>query len=100
MIESTERTDTMFYKIITHTPFMGENGEAYWKGDITSNKFHEWADECIYENAQEWLDQETIDEYYDGDEEAYWEECGYTLKEISEEEYLEAINDGYCYREE
>jgi hypothetical protein len=88
------------YKIIPHTPFVGEDGEAYWKGDTNSDKFRSWADECIYENAQEWLDQVTIDDYYDGDEEAYWEECGYSLKEISEEEYNEAISDGYPYMEE
>ena len=88
------------YKITPHTPFVGEDSEAYWKGDIKSDKFRRWGDECVYENAQEWLDQVTIDDYYDGDEEAYWEECGYSLKEISEEEYNEAISNGYPYMEE
>lgn len=90
----------MFYKIITHTPFVGEDGEAYWKGDINSDRFCNWADGCVCENALEWLDQETIDDYYDGDEASYWDDCGYSLEEISEEEYLEAINDGYEYGEE
>lgn len=88
------------YKIIPHTPFIGEDGEAYWKGDTNSDKFHNWVNECVYENTQEWMDQVVIDDYYAGDESAYWKDCGYYLKEISEEDYNEAISNGYSYREE
>ena len=78
-----------YYKVICHTAFCGEESEFYIK-TYSEHELRPQIDECVYENALEWYDEQTLEEN-DMTEEEYYAECGVkALVEITEEEYYEA----------
>ena len=76
-----------YYKITCYTPFVGESNDYYIKTN-SQKEFEKLADECVYENANEWCDDQTLEE--NGmSEDDYYADCGYYSEEIDREEYLE-----------
>ena len=78
-----------YYKITCHTPFVGEEND-YYIATESRKELEAFIDECIYENGNEWYDEQTLEEQ-DMTEEEYYADCGVSsIEEISEEEYYEA----------
>ena len=77
-----------YYRITCHTPYVGEDND-YYVGVRDRAELEAAIEECLYENANEWYDEEIRVDYPDEDE--YYAECYYELEEIDKEEYLE-----YC----
>lgn len=76
-----------YYKVTCYTPFVGESNDYYIKAN-SHKEFIKLADECVYENALEWCDDQTLEE--NGmSEDDYHADCGYYAEEIDREEYLE-----------
>lgn len=79
-----------YYLITTHTPYCGEQTYHYVaipEGESPEDEkwvelFFGW----VADNASEWWDEESEEEYDSYDD--YLGECGYDVEEISEEEYL------------
>jgi hypothetical protein len=80
--------ENKYYCITAHTPFVGEVNDYFYKGDRDTSAFYQFADDCVAENAYEWMDDESL-ECFDGDECEYFAECYYDVKEITKEEYEE-----------
>ena len=78
---------TKFYRVTCYTPFIGEENDYYIATDL-HDELIAFADDCAYENALEWCDDQTLEEN-DMTEDDYYAECGYRIREISEEEYRE-----------
>ena len=87
-----------FYLIITHTCYCGEESYYYVKVNADDKvmdidydtTLEEYADYLVYENADEWWDDEAeLD--FDGDFSSYVGEAYFDIEEISEEEYLNNI---------
>ena len=78
-----------YYRITAHTPFCGEDNDYYYEGERDTSAFYQFADDCVTENAYEWMDEATLEEYFDGDECEYFADCYYDVVEITEEEYKE-----------
>ena len=78
-----------YYKITCHTPFVGEENDYYIKV-FNEEELYQQIDECVYETANDWYDEQTLIEQ-DMDEEEYFESCEVkSVVEISKEEFLEA----------
>ena len=78
-----------YYKITCHTPFVGEEND-YYIATESRKELEAFIDECIYENGNEWYDEQTLEEQ-DMTEEEYYADCGVSsIEEISEEKYYEA----------
>lgn len=75
-----------YYEIHCETPYCGEDNYYYFKTD-DKEKLKEYAQECLYENGNEWYDDQAEEDY--PDENDYFNECNYTIKEITREEYLD-----------
>ena len=78
---------TKYYCITAHTPFVGENQDFFYKGKKDTPEFFQFVDECVQENASEWADTETF--YHFDSEQEYLDNCFYTIREISKNEYKE-----------
>ena len=81
-----------YYRVETYTPYVGEHTDHYVMladgADIESEEYTCLFDDWAADNATEWWD-EGCEEDYDCYED-YLAECGYTVYEITEEEYEEA----------
>ena len=74
-----------YYCVKCYTPFVGEENEFY----IATNsraELERFADECAYDNGNEWYDEQTLEEH-DMTEDDYYADCGYFIEEIDKEEY-------------
>ena len=67
-----------YYEIESYTPYCGEESYDYFATD-NEKELHKFAQRCCEENALEWIDDEYLNPE---DEEAYFAECGYNIKEI------------------
>lgn len=76
-----------YYRVTVYTPFYGEEADHYVKAE-SKGKLEDIACDLVYENALEWCDDQTLEEN-DMTEDDYYAECGYRIREISEEEYRE-----------
>ena len=76
-----------YYRITCHTPYVGEDND-YYVAVKDKAELEAAIEECLYENANEWYDEDTVREDYP-DEEEYYAECYHELAEIDKEEYLE-----------
>ena len=78
-----------YYKITCHTPFVGEEND-YYISVFNNEELYREIDECVYENGNEWYNEQTLEEQ-DMTEDEYYARCGVSgIDEISEEEYYEA----------
>lgn len=78
-----------YYKVTCHTPFVGEEND-YYIATESRKELDKFIDECIYENGNEWYDEQTLEEQGMTEDE-YYADCGVSgIEEISEEEYYEA----------
>lgn len=76
-----------YYKITCYTPFVGEENDYYIATDI-ENELRSFADECVYDNGNDWYDEQTLEEN-DMTEEEYYAECGCHITEITDIEFRE-----------
>ena len=85
-----------YYKVKVYTPYVGEETYHYLQVDEELENYFdtidEIIDEWIYENAVQWWDSQSSDEYEE-DFDAYLEECGHIAIEITKEEFLEGMKD-------
>lgn len=84
-----------YYMVKVFTPYVGEETYHYLQleddvdyYDMVDEIINEW----IYENAVQWWDFQSSEEYEE-DFDTYLEECGHTATEITEEEFLEGMKD-------
>ena len=76
-----------FYRVVCYTPFVGEESDCYIKS-YHEGELRRQIDDCVYENASNWYDDQTLKEN-DMSEDDYYADCGASsVKEISKEEYL------------
>jgi hypothetical protein len=82
-----------YFIIKTETGYVGERNEYYVVITMNSEEdpslnlnLMKTIDDCVYENALEWYDENEVDETFD----EYLEECSATWKEISCKEYEES----------
>ena len=79
-----------YYLITTYTCYCGEQMYHYLavpEGEsIESNKYMDRIYDMVAEDALEWWDDQSEEEF-EGDYDTYLGECGYDIEEISEEEY-------------
>lgn len=73
-----------FYHIQTYTCYCGETIDHFFKG--TEKEMEQYAESCVEDDAMEWWDQQSEEDFYD-EYDAYLAECGYNVWEVSEEEY-------------
>lgn len=83
---------TRYFCIKTGTGYVGERNDYYIaivmkeKEEPTCNlDFCKAIDDCIFENAMDWYDENEVDETFD----EYLEECTAEYEEISVKEYEE-----------
>lgn len=83
---------TRYFCITTETGYAGERNDYYIaivmkeKEEPTCNlDFCKTIDDCIFENAMDWYDENEVDETFD----EYLEECTAEYEEISVKEYEE-----------
>ena len=81
-----------YFIIKTETGYVGEYNEYYVAITMNSEEdpslnlnLMKTIDDCVYENALEWYDENEVDETFD----EYLEECDATWEEISRKEYEE-----------
>ena len=83
-----------YYLITTYTCYCGEHayyGLAIPEGeDIEDDKYQDKIADWVNDNAHEWWDEQSEEEF-DDDYDEYLVNCGYDVKEISEEDYLAII---------
>lgn len=79
----------MFFEIEVYTMFCGENNLFYIECETEEQAEQIAIEECS-DNAMEWFDERDAEEggYT---EEDYLDQCGWRLREISEEEYREYV---------
>lgn len=79
-----------YYLVTTYTCYCGEHSYHYVAISEGESPYDvKWADlfdGWVADNATEWWDDQSEEEYDSYDD--YLAECGYDIKEISEEEYL------------
>ena len=79
-----------YYLITTYTCYVGEHFYHYVAiPEGESIEDYKWAalfDEWVAEDANDWWDEQSEEEYDSFDD--YLCECGYDIEEISEAEYL------------
>ena len=75
-----------YYEIHCSTPYCGEDDYYYFKTD-DEEKVKDYAQKCLYENGNEWYDEQAEIDYPDEDD--YYNECDYQIKEITKEEYYD-----------
>lgn len=78
-----------FWEIKTYTCYCGE--VLYYGFYGTEDEAEKFGCEMSEDAASEWWDEQSQEDFED-DYESYLSECGYTLKEISEEEYRKSYN--------
>lgn len=78
-----------YYRITCYTPFVGEENDYYIATDSRKD-LERFADECVYDNGNEWYDEQTLEEQ-DMTEEDYYADCGCHIEEIDEEEFKKHI---------
>ena len=78
-----------YYRVTCHTPFVGEEND-YYIATESRKELEAFIDECVYENGNEWYDEQTLEEQGMTEDE-YYADCGVScVEEIYEEEYYEA----------
>ena len=75
-----------YYRIISETPYCGEDRADYFATD-NEKELYEYAEECCYNNAIEWYDEEDCDM----NEEEYFAECDYYIEEIDYKTWKEEM---------
>jgi hypothetical protein len=79
-----------YYMVKTYTCYCGEEVYHYLKIEdnemIESPKYMDIIYDWIGDDAYDWWDDETCEEF-DGDYDAYLGECGYDIYEITKSEY-------------
>lgn len=78
-----------YYRITCYTPFVGEENDYYIATDSRKD-LERFADDCVYDNGNEWYDELTLEEQ-DMTEEDYYADCGCHIEEIDEEEFNKHI---------
>lgn len=83
-----------YYEVESYTPYCGEYRFDYLAvpDDYDFHRVELWADAMCDENAEEWWDEDTA-ESYNHEYDDYRAECGWDLREISEEEYKREVDD-------
>ena len=80
-----------YYRIKAYTPYVGEHTDHYVMladdADIESEEYTCLFDEWAADNAMEWWDEDCEEDF--NCYEDYLADCGFTIYELSEEEYLE-----------
>jgi hypothetical protein len=71
-----------YYKITCYTPFVGEENDYYIATEF-EDELLKFAADCVYENGNDWYDEQTLEEN-DMTEEEYYAECGYRCVEIDD----------------
>ena len=83
-----------YYKVKVYTPYVGEETiyfiEVEEEVEDHFGTIDEVIDEWIYENASQWWDAQSSDEYEE-DFDAYMKDCGHVATEITEEEFFESV---------
>lgn len=77
-----------YYEVEAYTPYCGEQRFDYLavSDDCDFHQVELWADDVCDDNAHEWWDWESAEDYsYEYDD--YRADCGWDLREITEEEY-------------
>jgi hypothetical protein len=78
-----------YYRITCHTPFVGEEND-YYIATESRKELEAFIDECVYENGNEWYDEQSLEEQGMTEDE-YYAECGVTrVDEITADEFYEA----------
>lgn len=87
-----------YYMIDVHTPYCGEDNSILVKLFSESNyeKVRELAWDCCVENATEWYDEDEEEGYFNNFDE-YLADCGYNIREVSEETFKELEEDYEVY---
>ena len=79
-----------YYCVITYTCYCGEHTYHYLaipdNEDIEDDKYQDKIADWVNDNASEWWDEQSEEEYDSYDD--YLAECGYDVEEISEADYL------------
>ena len=78
-----------YYRITCYTPFVGEENDYYIATD-SRKELERFADDCVYDNGNEWYDELTLEEQ-DMTEEDYYADCGCYIEEIDKEEFEKHI---------
>lgn len=83
----------LYYHYVVYTPFCGEEADVYIAD--TDRRHAEYkAYDAAKENGMEWFDFRDLEDE-DFNEDEYYAQCGFMLmKQITENEYNEAMRDG------
>ena len=79
-----------YWLLHAETPYCGEDCYEYIEAE-TYDEAAARGDELMYENANDWYDEEVAETY---DWEDYIFECGIVVEEVTYEEYKEYITNG------
>ena len=80
-----------YYLVTVYTCYVGEQAYHYLAtpdyDNIDDDRYQDMIADLINENANEWWDEQTAEEF-DDDYDEYLANCGCDIEEISEKEYL------------